>query len=767
MIPENHKIAVKAASMGWPVAPACWVQNGLCSCGRKNCTSPGKHPLTKNGIKDAISEADNVRGLWQKYPSANVMVATGSISGICVIDVDVGPWKDGEQALRELEAQNEELPDTLRVKTGGGGFHYYFLIPEGVIIKNSASKLGPGIDIRGEGGYVLGPGSTHISGKKYQCEEHWDFDLDELAVLPIWVVDILGADQVPPAAATGNADSSLELECDCWEHRKLIDFTRRISEALPGCQEVTLNNLSFELGLILRNQHLDRDVVEQSLIAAGAKMKNQPGKPAWSLRAITQKVQKAVYDGLCDYSPVTRTEPEGGPDTLSEQMLPIGSETDLASHISRHLSSKGDMWVFDEGNFWRFSNTHWALVPISEVNMMIRKYDGIRIRGKGIFKVNQTQVNGVVKALQDLLCVPNFFVDQSPGINCLSGLISFNEDLTVHVLCHDPAHKQRHVIECDWSVAELENPNGPLFEMLLDGCFSGDVDKAEKILLVEEILGAVALGNLKLLPEQKAFILFGGTAANGKSQFLEIARGLNSEDATATIPLGSFSKTEWLFKLAGKKANIVDELSSAQVVVSDVFKSVVTGEPTGAKDLYRSPTTIVPTAIHILATNDLPAFTGGIDRGVERRLEVIEFNNTIPERDRIPNLGNLIAKQERPALLSCAVRGLLRLMKLGGYSIPSSSQKTREDWFYGSDPVRAWLRSSVKPAPNSELYSADVHSQFSLWCRKEGYTGNLPAAPKLIQRIRAMLGREVESVKVEGKRAMRGISISPWLPDNY
>ena len=93
-------------------------------------------------------------------------------SGLVVLDVDVD--KGGEESLRELEAEHGELPTTTIAVTGSGGMHYFFRHP-GVEMRNSAGKLGAGLDVRGDGGYVVAAPSNHASGGHYD----WLFSPEE------------------------------------------------------------------------------------------------------------------------------------------------------------------------------------------------------------------------------------------------------------------------------------------------------------------------------------------------------------------------------------------------------------------------------------------------------------------------------------------------------------------------------------------------------------------------------------------------------------
>jgi hypothetical protein len=169
----------------WPVLP---FQNGgfICGCGRLNCENQGKHPigrLAPHGVNDAAVDEARVRHWWAARPDANIGAATGHIIG-----VDVDPRHGGDTALGKLEGKHGSLPRTWRVITGGGGEHVYFRAPATPQIRNSAGKLGHGIDIRGHGGNVVLPPSLHISGRRYAWRPGHGPDETPLAPLPGWIL---------------------------------------------------------------------------------------------------------------------------------------------------------------------------------------------------------------------------------------------------------------------------------------------------------------------------------------------------------------------------------------------------------------------------------------------------------------------------------------------------------------------------------------------------------------------------------------------------
>lgn len=169
---------------GWPLLPLHYpIGKDKCSCSKKDCSSAGKHPMTKHGLHDASLEESQILKWWRDVPNANVAIRTGVESGIVVLDID--PRHDAIHSLAELERQYGPLPTTLKVRTGGDGWHYYFLHP-GVKVTNRVNIL-PGLDFRGDGGYIISPPSVHKTLRPYV----WEDETQQIAPLPEWLLKIL------------------------------------------------------------------------------------------------------------------------------------------------------------------------------------------------------------------------------------------------------------------------------------------------------------------------------------------------------------------------------------------------------------------------------------------------------------------------------------------------------------------------------------------------------------------------------------------------
>lgn len=163
--PACFDAACGYASFGFRVVPVASITGaGHCSCGRRNCSASGKHPIISGWRREASNDPDVIRRWWRRWPHANVGIATGKMSNVIVVDID--PRHGGDASLKELEAALGELPKSVRVRTGGGGLHIYLRQP-GFEIRNSAG-IAPGVDIRGDGGLVVAPPSRHVSGGLYE-----------------------------------------------------------------------------------------------------------------------------------------------------------------------------------------------------------------------------------------------------------------------------------------------------------------------------------------------------------------------------------------------------------------------------------------------------------------------------------------------------------------------------------------------------------------------------------------------------------------------
>jgi Bifunctional DNA primase/polymerase, N-terminal/AAA domain/Primase C terminal 1 (PriCT-1) len=178
--------ALHYARRGWPVLPLHSVRGGRCSCGRDCGRAAGKHPRTASGVRDASADEAVIRTWWERWPDANLGVATGPASGLLVLDVD--PAHGGDDSLELLLARHGAPPGGPISHTGGGGRHLLFAHP-GSRVPSRCGALGSGLDVRSDGGYIVAPPSRHRSGRLYEWEPSSHPDEIPLPPAPPWLVE--------------------------------------------------------------------------------------------------------------------------------------------------------------------------------------------------------------------------------------------------------------------------------------------------------------------------------------------------------------------------------------------------------------------------------------------------------------------------------------------------------------------------------------------------------------------------------------------------
>lgn len=369
------------------------------------------------------------------------------------------------------------------------------------------------------------------------------------------------------------------------------------------------------------------------------------------------------------------------------------SHTAIARFLLRDFEKFGPRPIFAEGKLWQYEETHWEEVPNRKMRAWVQELDGACIEKKKIV-ANKAFIDGVLHELQSMCEVEDFFNNPPVGINSKSGYVRISDTGNATLEQHRPEQAQRHILNATWE-PEADFEISGLLQTLLDGCLGTDSESEKSKRLILQIIGVACSGASKLLTEPKAFICFGQGGANGKSEVLNLVREFLPKASVSAISPEDFSKEQHLAALAGKMANIADELSSSRAITSDKFKQLVTGESVAAKEIYRKVFSFEPSAIHLFATNTLPEFRGGIDGGVKRRVVIIPFDRIIPRKSRVPSIGKRVASEQGSLLLALAVAELQRVVRSGGYDIPARSVNATNQWLDDSDPVLSWLNDGI------------------------------------------------------------------------
>lgn len=213
-----------------------------------------KLPATRRGFYDATNNPSALCRWFGHHPF-NVGIRTGLASGVFVLDID---GDDGAASLRELEARHGTLPITLRSTTARGSHYWYRLDAP---LPCSSSRVGSGIDIKADFGYVLAAPSVHPSGVSYQ----WLDENASIARAPQWLIDLAQRPVAPIRISTAKPTIRRTAPADIYGRSALNSEIRELSKIGQGGRNNALNCAAFKLAQLVAGGELDHDEVEHAL----------------------------------------------------------------------------------------------------------------------------------------------------------------------------------------------------------------------------------------------------------------------------------------------------------------------------------------------------------------------------------------------------------------------------------------------------------------------------------------------------------------------
>ena len=265
---------------GWRVAG---IVSGHCSCrAGALCDHPAKHPLNQHGVRAAATDPAQIANWWRTWPWAGVAIRTGAPSGLVIVDID--PAHGGLRTLDELARSGQiktATLETLQVRTGGAGHYLYYQHPQ-ASVPNTSGQLPiirptPGIDLRGDGGYIIAPPSAHHSRRRYQ----WEPTSRALLELPVWAGPAPPTPRPePPRIPAVGADRLARYAEAALRNESCV-----VASAGEGQGNEILNRASYKLGTLVGAGVLDAGVVDASLTDAAAVAGLNPRESAATIRS--------------------------------------------------------------------------------------------------------------------------------------------------------------------------------------------------------------------------------------------------------------------------------------------------------------------------------------------------------------------------------------------------------------------------------------------------------------------------------------------------
>lgn len=697
--PNGHRHALSVFPC-WGVTP-----EGTCECTKgASCTSPGKHPIPSNGLKAATRDVEQIRQWWTANPNANLGIPTGRANGLLVIDVDNGPEKHGEDNLLALEGTLGRLPETWESLTGGGGRHLFFQYPEGLDVRNSASKLAPNIDVRGEGGYVIAEPARHASGRIYAWEtEHMPDDVP-LAQLPMgWLNALTGSHTTPPA------------------QQPIPQARFELPDTIPEGQR---NDVLFKLAASMRAGGVQEDAALETLRKVNTE-RCKPPLPADEVEMVHRSalrypqgsppiyIRGAQNHGTC-YIPDDRTE--------------IGVAKKFAEiYRDRLLSVPAFGWCAWNGKVWELGVKEKALLLyqeladniLDEATKIVQQRTG-DAQAEALLNFAQKirtarwESSVLTLAAPYLLAGAEDFDSDPWTLNTPGGLVNLKNGA---VRPHDPKAMCSMITSADPTVVQPSDKWNSFLKRVT--CNDGQLES-----YLQMFYGMAAVGKIY----REGLEMHVGGGANGKSTLNNPILAVLGDYATMIAPevlMVSRTRDEvrGLAGLRGKRLVLSSETEEGQRLSASIVKRLTSTDRVRARELYKEEFSFVPSHTLVLCSNHLPKISG-IDHGIWRRIHAVPFDARFDADGQKPhpNYGDLLLREERSSILRWVIDGARKFHANGNRmpDVPTRVRSATESYRTGEDWISNFIADRCVEAPSDYAASSQLYEAYRIWALSNG-----------------------------------------------
>lgn len=666
-------IALEYAGFGWPVLPLHWsLGDGTCSCQKPDCSSVGKHPIINNGVKGATTDKQTINQWWTKNPRANLGIATGESSRATVFDIDVR--HGGLESLAELERAHGNLPATWKVKTGSGGYHYYFKYPD-VQINNRIGRL-PGLDFKTNGGYVVAPPSIHACGGRYE----WVVKEGEITDAPGWLLTLLSEKKSEITAISEEGD-------------------------IPSGQR---NDTLFSLACSFRSKGLNGPEIIQMLEI----INHNRCKPPLSAQEISSIMLSATgYEPGSIVASWTKNYNHTDVGNAQRVVALHGSNFRYCHPWKKFLIWDGKRFAVDlTGEIDRLAKDTVRKM-YSEASALEDESERKRQAKHSMASENQNRLKAMIdlaKTEPGVAVVPDDLDVDDWMLNCLNGTINLKTgELKPHL-------RENHVTKLT-PVEFNPTANCPTWHSFLDKIMGGNT---ELIRFLQKAIGYSLTGSIR---EQCLFIL-SGQGANGKSTFLNTIQLMLADYAQQTptetlMVKKNESIRNDIARLVGTRFVTAAESEQGKALAESLIKQMTGGDKLTARFLHGEYFEFDPKFKIFLATNHRPTIRG-TDNGIWRRVRLIPFNVTIPENEQDQSLPMKL-RAELPGILRWAVEGCLAWQR-DGLNAPAIVNDATGEYRQEMDSLQAFIDECLIIKSGHKVLGTAVYSAYAEWCEESG-----------------------------------------------
>ena len=448
-------------------------------------------------------------------------------------------------------------------------------------------------------------------------------------------------------------------------------------------------------------------------------------EPQWSDRELDHKIAAARHHEWGELLRRQPKKPQPSDEVQDDGRDPPppdferGDHVELGERLVRELAPRESL-VFDELHPHRYDEERGLWLPVERAteSRIVQGFAGKTCGPKRKpLDISAADVAGAIKLAHDQVSEPGFF-GESTGIIAFSDCVVRVTSAGVEVLKHAREHRVRAGFPFPYERGACPRR----FLAFLGELFRDDEDRLEKEAFVQEFFGACALG---IATTYQRCVVAVGSGGEGKSTLAGLAYECMPLGTTSAIPPQDWGQEYRRAMLVGKHLNVVGELPERDIIASEAFKAIVTGDPIVGRVIRESPLMFRPKAGHFFAANKLPG-TSDQTEGFWRRFVILTFNRSFandPARD--PELGAKLLL-ERPKIVSWLVEGAVRLVRERAYTIPSSHHEALAAWRRSADQVALFAESELRPLELDESLSwgtpgATLYQAYSAWCTANGH----------------------------------------------
>ncbi len=590
----------------------------------------------------------------------NVAIITGAPSGIFVLDLDT---PEAEQVALD----RGWLVPTLTVTTGKGR-HAYYTLPPGFEVKNGAGKLAPNIDIRGNGGFVVGAGSTHPNGRRYELIG----DANEPADPPPALVDALrptpSARRAMAQSATGSGEAGA--------------LYQELQAAKEGTRNEEANRVAFRIGQLAAAGRVDPKEAEARLREICEDMGLGPAE-------IDHILPRSIEEGMANPRNSDGDEPRS-------QVTMANAWRDRHGH-GRLFNHTNGLWhrCDPASSIWKKDEQR---AVYHEIGQTIHEEGGgaARYSNAGFIRGTET----IAAAMPGISCTNDAFDNDPMILGTPSGPVDL---VTGKLLRPDPAL----MVTRSTSIAPARGEP----KKWLDFLNQTTGHDALMVEYLQRVLGYMLTG---LTREQALFFIY-GDGGTGKGTFINAVSGIMA-DYAATSAMETFTasrnerhSTE-LAMLDGARAVMASETEQGRAWAESKIKQLTGGDKITARFMRQDNFTFIPKFKLLIIGNFHPVLKS-VDDAMRRRFNIIPFTR----KPEVVNKGlEEELRAEFPQILGWMIEGCLKWQK-SGLQRPAAVDLATSDYFEEQDVFGQWLEEFCEIGPGFTAYTNELFHNWSLF----------------------------------------------------